>query len=371
MAWDYAAVTTRRRDVVVLCAFDPGSTFSYHTAWPRQLAAHPRFNATVLNLRDRSMRSRARTVLALGGGRFEAIVLLHSVFSNAQLLDGWLLDLVRRCPQPKVFFIGNEYKLMDQKMAFAEALPVGLLVSQASSTDVHALYRRRLGCAVCGIPNTGLDETLFVARTPRAERPIDLGYRADDAPPYIGHQERRQIAEYFTAAADRYGLKVDISTSPRDRFTEPEWAAFLDRCKGQLGAEAGGDYFELDDRTRNAVLAYEIAHPDATFAEIYERFFAHYGPSVPIRIMSGRQVEAAGTRTVQILFEGRYDGYFDPDVHYIPLKKDFSNADEAIRKFRDAALCDELTRRAHQVAREQLTYHALIERLSAEMAAVA
>ena len=30
------------------------------------------------------------------------------------------------------------------------------------------LYRQRLGCAVAGIPNTGLDQALFVARTPRA-----------------------------------------------------------------------------------------------------------------------------------------------------------------------------------------------------------
>ena len=72
------------------------------------------------------------------------------------------------------------------------------------------------------------------------------------------------------------------------------------------------------------MLAYEAEHPDATFEDIHRRFFADYGPSVPIRIISGRQIEAAGTRTVQILFEGRYDGYFLPDVHYIPLKKDFS-----------------------------------------------
>ena len=362
-------MSPRRFHVLVLCAFDPRSTFSYHTAWPRQLAAHPRFTATVVNLTDRSVLARARALLNLGAPRFEAIVLLHSVFSNAQFLDGLLLELVQRSSPPKVFFIGNEYKLMPEKMAFAESLPAALLVSQSSSEAVLGLYRARLRCAVCAIPNTGLDEQLFVARTPRAERPIDLGYRADDAPPYIGHRERREIGEFFAAAAGRYRLKVDISMNPKERFTEPEWAAFLDRCKGQLGAEAGGDYFELDDHTRNAIIEYQIAHPAATFEEIFAKFFAGYGPSVPIRIMSGRQVEAAGTRTVQILFEGRYDGYFEPDVHYIPLKKDFSNADEAIRKFRDDVLCDELTENAHRVAREQLTYGALIDRLANEMAA--
>lgn len=360
----------RRLDLLVLCAFDPQSTFSYHTAWPRHLAAHPALNATVVNLDGGWLWSRLRALSAVGGGSYDAVVLLHSVFSNAQRLDGRLLELVRGLPHPKVYFIGNEYKLMPEKMAFAESLPVALLISQSSAPAVHQLYRQRLGCTVAGIPNTGLDPELFRARTPRAERPIDLGYRADDGPSYLGHQERRAIAEYFLGAAARYGLSVDISMRPADRFNEREWAQFLDRCKGQLGAEAGGDYFELDDRTRNAVLAYEAEHPGATFDEIHRRFFEGYGPSVPIRIISGRQIEAAGTRTVQMLFDGCYDGYFQPDVHYIPLKKDFSDADEAVRKFNDEAWCAELTARAHQVAIEQLTYEALIARFTEHLRAV-
>jgi hypothetical protein len=360
-------VTTRRIPVLVFCAFDPRSTFSYHTAWPRHLAASPRVDATVVNLSDRSMIGYARALLAINRGRFDAVVLLHSVYSNAQHLDGILLEMVQRLSVPKVYFIGNEYKLMPEKMAFAESLPAALLVSQSSSPDVHRLYRQRLHCAVTGFPNTGFDRDLFVARTPRADRPIDLGYRADDGPNYLGHQERRAIAEYFSAAAARYGLGVDISINPASRFTEIEWAAFLDRCKGQLGAEAGGDYFEIDDRTRHAVLGYEQQHPAATFEEIHARFFANYGPSTPIRIISGRQIEAAGTRTAQILFEGRYDDYLEPDVHYIPLKKDFSNADEAIRKFKDAAFCDAMTERAYEVVSHQFSYDTLIERFVAQL----
>ena len=349
---------------LVLCAFNPQSTFSYHTAWPRHLARHPRFDATVVNLHDRSWPALVRALLAIQGGRFEAVVLLHSVFSNAQALDGVLLEFVQRLSQPKIFFVGNEYKLMPEKMAFAEALPVALLISQSSLPAVHGLYRARLGCAVASLPNTGLDPELFACRTPRHRRPIDLGYRADDSPAYLGHRERRELADFFLAAADRYGLIVDISMEPQRRFTEPEWAAFLDRCKGQLGSEAGGDFFDLEDRSRLAVSEYERLHPQATFDEIHARFFANYGPSVPMRIMSGRQVEAAGTRTVQILFEGRYDDYFQPDVHYIPLKKDFSNADDAIRKFRDPQVCEALTDNAYRVASEQLTYDRLIDRLA-------
>jgi len=39
--------------LLVLCGFEPTSTFSYHTAWPRHLAADSRFQCTIVNLLDR------------------------------------------------------------------------------------------------------------------------------------------------------------------------------------------------------------------------------------------------------------------------------------------------------------------------------
>lgn len=354
--------------LLVLCAFEPASTFSYHTAWPRHLAAHPALECTTINLLDRRVMARLRALATVRAGRFDRVVLLHSVFSNGRALDGPLFDLVRAAPQPKAYFIGNEYKLMPEKMAFCEDLGIALLISQSSSPTIHRLYRERLRCAVTGIPNTGLDPARFTPKTPAGERPIDLGYRADDSPVYLGHRERREMADYFRGVAAKFGLTVDISLDPADRLAEAEWAAFLDRCKGQLGTEAGGDYFDLDDRTRKAVNAYLAEHPNASFDDVFERFFRHLEGAVPLRILSGRNVEAAGTKTVQILFDGEYDGYFLPDEHYIPLRKDFSNADEAIRKFRDVAFCERLAQNAYDVATSSLTYSTLIDRLRAALA---
>jgi hypothetical protein len=161
---------------------------------------------------------------------------------------------------------------------------------------------------------------------------------------------------------------VDISLAPEDRYDERAWAAFLNRCKGQLGSEAGGDYFDLDDRSRRAVGAYLEDHPGARFDEVARKFFPPAHEHVPLRILSGRQVEAAGTMTAQVLFEGRYDGLFEADTHYIPLKKDFSNADEAIRKFKDASFRTRIAGQAYAFVREHLTYDRLIDRFRAAVA---
>ena len=353
------------RTLVLYANTADNSTFSYQRAWPRHLARHSQFTCTNVNVADRSWTS--RTQLEWHCRRFsgDLIVVLHSVFSNGLMLPERLVDVVANQRQPKVYFIGNEYKLMPEKMAFCERINLSLLVSQSLSPDVHALYKRRLRCAVTGIPNTGLDLDLFVPTSDPGTRPIDLGYRAADAPFYLGHRERREIAEFFTARAAAYGLHVDISLCAKDRFDERGWAAFLNRCKGQLGSEAGGDYFDLEDATRHRVEGHLARHPDATFEAVRARFFPPPHEHVPLRIMSGRQVEAAGTKTVQILFEGRYDDVLRPDVHYIPLKKDFSDADQAIRKFRDVDFRTRVAEHAYDLVREQFTYDRLIDRLYA------
>jgi hypothetical protein len=350
------------RALVLYAATEESKTFSYQTGWPRAIARDPRFDTRLVNVAARSPVGRLAAWWAIRRARADVVVALHSVFSNARMLEGRLFDAVRKHPAPKVYFIGNEYKLMPEKMAFAQDLGVALLISQSGSAEIHRLYRERLGCDVAGIPNTGVDLRIFHPTTDPDHRPIDLGYRADDSPVYLGHDERRRIADHFSSHAAEYGLKVDISMSPGDRLPEREWAAFLNRCRGQLGTEAGGDFFSLADEHRVKVNAFVAAHPQASFDAVYDRFFRD-AVSAPLRIISGRNVEAAATRTVQLLFEGGYDGYLRADEHYIALRKDFGNVSEALARFRDRAFCARLTANAYDLAAAEFTYDALVGRL--------
>ena len=350
------------RALLLYARLPENQTLSYQQAWPRHFVAHPSFDCDPVNVMSLPETRRLRVRAALRLARYDAVVILHSVFSNGRHLYGPLLEAVRKLRARKAYFIGNEYKGMSEKMWFCEQLGIDLLVSQFTTEEPLALYRERLpGTTVVGIPNTGWDPELFAPRVPPEERPIDLGYRAFENDVALGHRERRELAERFLDVAAANGLRVDISLEATDRLDEPGWAAFLNRCKGQLGSEAGGDYFELTDETRNAVRAWVAERPDASFEEVWERFFRDYRNPVPGRVLSGRNVEAAGTKTVQLLLEGAYGGYLEPDVHYIPLRKDFSNVDEALAKFRDDAFCARIRERAFELAHE-LTYPKLIDR---------
>ena len=349
--------------VLLLYARTPyNQTSSYQIGWPRHFQRHPRFECTPINVYDQRRIARLRGRAVMWWGRFDAIVILHSAFSNSRYLSGWLFEAVCVARQPKAYFIDNEYMAMPEKMAFCEALNVALLVTQNPAPAAQALYRERLGCAVTYIPAAGLDTEIFCPTTNRADRPIDLGYRSSAPSPVLGHHERTQIADCFLQHGSRYGLRLDISLDKKDRFTPEAWARFLNQCKGQLGTEAGGDYFDLNGTTYQKASEYVIAHPEVRAGEIAERFYRNFPNPVPIRVIGGRHVEAAGTKTVQILFEGYYDGYFQPDVYYIPLKKDFSNVDEAMARFRDEGYCQILTDNAYNVAVQELTYEKLIDR---------
>jgi hypothetical protein len=345
------------RTLLVYAETLAGATLSYQRGWPRAIAGDPRFRCTALDLANTT-----RFALLLPR-RFDVVILLHSVFSNSRMLAGWLQERVTAVRAPKVWFIGNEYKLMPDKLEFAREVGVDLLVSQIESDEVRELYRRALGRPVVSIPNTGLDSELISPGPPLDERPVDLGYRAFDGPAYLGHDERRRLLDVFTDAAARRGLVADLSLDPAARLNEPQWAAFLRGCKGQLGFEAGGDYFELDDRSRFAVEVYEREHPGAAFAEIRKDVFGDYGPRVSGRTISGRVIEAAGAKTAQLLIEGEYGGYLAPWQHYIPLRPDLSNADEALDALADVGQASEIAERAYEVVARELTWAKLVDRL--------
>jgi len=361
---------TRLRALVLFAESAENATLSYQRGWPRALAADPALDCELVNVLDGRALRRIRLATRFGRLRWDVVVLLHSTFSNGPTLPPAAVRGLARARAPKVVFLGNEYKLMPEKLRFVEKLGAGLLVSQLASEQALDLYRESLDCTVISIPNTGVDLDRIPPLVARGERPVDIGYRAYDSPLYLGHRERRDIAERVGESARRRGLVTDVSLDPAQRLDEAGWLRFLASCKGQLGTEAGGDYFELDDSTRTAVNAYLEREPQASFADVHARFFATYERPVSGRALSGRIVEAAATRTVQLLLRGEYGGYFRAHEHYIPLDPGLEDVDAALDAFADEELCAELVERAHAVVVDSLTYPRLVARLRTALEAL-
>lgn len=350
------------RLLVVYANEEATRSLSYQQGWPRAFASHPGVRATMLNLAARGYSAELRARWISTWLRFDAVVLLHSVYSNACYLTGRAFERIVGIAAPKALFLGNEHKLLPEKIAFARALRVALLVTMLHHPRAVAGYRERVGADVMALPSAGLDLEAFVSPPADAARSIDIGYRAYDAPAYLGHRERAEIAEIVGSAAKRRGLVCDISLDPAARLDTEGWAGFLRRCRAQLGTEAGGDYLDFDDGLRNAVNDFENANPGAAFADIRQRFFADALADGAGRALSGRIPEAAAAGCAQILLEGSYAGYFEAGRDYIALRHDYANVEDCLDQLADSGRCARMVVSAREVAVERLAYPRLVDR---------
>jgi hypothetical protein len=319
-------------------------SLSYSTSLPRAVEQHSSFNLKLFNVAALSSYDKVNLALRLRYLRCDAIILFHSTFSNVNYISPLLAQQIATSGRPVVFFPGNEYKLMPEKVEFAKRIRTALLVSQISRAPVHALYRDALGCEVIFLPNA-LFEPDPTAPTFR-ERSTDIGYRAYGGLLYLGHEDRERIAKLIEAPAQRRGLKTDISMDPAVRFGAQDWKGFLRTTRAQLGVESGTDVFELTDETRIAVNAYCETKPDADFQEIRDKFFPAGKPRVSGRTISSRHLEAAAARCVQIMFAGEFGGVLSPGEHYIALDRDGTNVDRVLEILDDSAECARMTQAA-------------------------
>jgi len=199
------------------------------------------------------------------------------------------------------------------------------------------------------------------------DRPIDVGYRGSPQPLYFGRlcYQKREIGEAFQRICVRRGLKADISSRWEDRFFGDEWWKFLGRCKATLGVESGASVFDFTGEIERHCEQYLAKHPDADFETLHRKFLAPHEGNVYYNQVSPRHFEAAACRTVQILYEGRYSGIFQPGRHYLPLKHDKSNVDEVLQRLADPAQRKQMTEAAFDeiIMNDEYLYSAFVAQL--------
>lgn len=181
-------------------------------------------------------------------------------------------------------------------------------------------------------------------------RPYDVTYRTRKMPFWLGRlgQEKWFIAEEFERRASNLGLNLDLSTKEGERLYGDAWTNFVASSRCVLGVESGASIIDFDGQLEKRVDEYASKNSDATFEEVFELLLKPYEGSLDLNQISPRCFEAAALKTPMILFEGRYSGILKPELHYIPLKKDFSNFDSVISKLKDHGYLQEMADRTFE-----------------------
>jgi len=180
-------------------------------------------------------------------------------------------------------------------------------------------------------------------------RPIDVGYRARNIPFWLGRHGilKWQLTEKFMNAAINHGLKLDLSNNEKDAFHGDEWYKFLGNCRVVLGCEGGASLLDSDGSIKIRTEEYVLKHPKATFEEVESACFPGLDGSFKFFTLSPRHFEACITRTCQALVEGEYGGILKPGLHYIEIKKDWSNINEVMEQIEDVEFCQRIADRAY------------------------
>ena len=288
--------------------------------------------------------------------RFDAVVLhttylglrWHRWFEENRALSEWLAGM----DALKVALPQDEYHHAHTLDDWLDDLGVSVVATVLTASHRDELYPK-LSCkaAFYEVLTGYIDDTAAErVRLPAPDqRPYDVVYRARHLPFWLGShsQLKHRVGEAVSARAAAHDLRCDISTRPQAVVLGGAWLDLLASGRMTIGAESGSSTLDKRGELGTTVAEWLEREPALTFEQVDARMPAGWD-DYRFFAISPRHLEAVVTKTAQLLVEGRYSGVLDPERHYLPIRRDFSNLDEVLERARDQELMARLTERAYE-----------------------
>ncbi|EFB41974.1 MULTISPECIES: hypothetical protein [Parachlamydia] len=310
---------------------------------------------------------------------FDLIIFLH-FFSIHFRMNGLSyedyvsrLGPIKESKAIKVLFSQDEFFAMDRINRFIHDFNIEGVFSVAEESEWSTIYydvdqtKVHFHKNLTGYLDDDICHVMCDLKKEIPNRDIDIGYRATRVPAWLGRQGKLKvdIAPVVKEAALAKGMHVDIATVTKaeDFFLGYDWYKFMLRCKAFIGVEGGSSIFDRDGSLRHKVNQYVQQNPDQSFEEIEAACFPGMDGNLALAALSPRHLEACVAKCCQILVEGSYGGILKPGIHYLELKKDFSNLNEVLELVQREDVREELADRAfHDVVESGLyTYKSFVE----------
>lgn len=204
--------------------------------------------------------------------------------------------------------------------------------------------------------------------TPLAERKTMLAYRGRRVGAKYGRLgfDKEEIGRRMIEICDARGIPHNIAMDDDSRIYGDAWFEFLGSSRAMLGSESACNAFDFDGELERQIAEFTVQngrapryHDMIDVLEPMERYFN-------VGQISPRVFECALMRTPMVLFRGGYSGAIEPDQHYIPLERDFSNVDSVLANLEDLDLLQRISDNAYDrlVASGRYGYRSLAEQLT-------
>ena len=292
---------------------------------------------------------------------FDAVV-FHTSFLSGRWAPGLFEELCERAAplkgkgQVRIVLPQDEFFRTDAVSRFIADFDVDLVLSVSPESEWPKQYpdvdreRVRFGRVLTGYLDEDTVDRIDRIVAGVGQRPVDVGYRAWHAAPWLGSQGqlKTRLASVFEAKAAERGLVADISTRHEDTILGDDWLRYLASCKYTIGVEGGASVLDFDGSLHERTQAYLDEHPGATYEQVEAACFPGRDGELDLKALSPRHLEACATRTCQVLIEGEYDGVLRAGEHYIELKRDFSNLGEVLDQIQSDERRDQIAERAYR-----------------------
>lgn len=277
----------------------------------------------------------------------------------------------------KVLIAQDEQYLTVRIHEFINKVKIDTLITCANRKTTDILYpaeKVNLKQIITVLPGY-VDEKLWkkvrqIEQKEKIRRDIDIGYRTDKTPYALGYLGRQKtlVTEVFNEVAKKYPMqKLDVknTVNGKNAYFGLDWFRFLLRCRTVIVCPGGASIQDAKGEIRWRVNAYQKKNQNATYEEIDRDVLKVYGDPIDYSSITPRFFDAAMTKTCQILIEGDYIGEFQSDIHYIELKKDFSNLDDVLKRVQDKNLCRRIAETAYRdiVLSGKYTYRRYVQNI--------
>jgi hypothetical protein len=290
-------------------------------------------------------------------------------------LNSDLVDLLARHSGIKVLFIQDEYDTPEITRQWIERLNINMVYTCVRPEDTEYVYPKyrfqttEFLQTLTGYIPENIPNSLQIPDI--AKRKIRIGYRGRKLPFIYGSlgNEKYEIGLKVKEYAEGKGIPVDIEIDDSKRIYGDGWYSFLGSARATLGTESGSNVFDNDGTVAQEIDFMLDRNPDITFDEVFTSVLAKHEERITMNQISPKIFESILFRTALVLFEGEYSGVVQPEKHYIPLKKDFSNIDSVFEKLEDLKYLEQITSRAYSDVIDSglYSYQSFVEGIDADL----
>lgn len=326
----------------------PYEALSYTNDWKEAFESSDELDVTSLNVLNQR---NAHSFLQKSIKEFDLIILMHSVLGDNVGIILPFEQVLKERTCKLLSFVGNEYDLMQKKKAFLQRIETDYIASQLPRKASTFVYEE-LSAQIIDAPHA-LNKNIYCPS--KTNKVYDIVFYGAKYGIFTGDSERNNLIESIANLTPQLKNKINIGKNtnlPRNR-----WVELLQLGKATVGAEAGTYYLDKNGSLLEQSKEFVQQNPSASLDNLLEEIFHNTSIKyVSGKAISSRHFEPVGTKTCQILLEGSFNGILKEGEHYIPVRKNFSNLNEAIDFYLDFDLRNKIVENAYSYISENHTY---------------